>query len=179
MTNSFIAGRIRRSVAIPTPSHQSIISHGRFHDPRAWSHTLCYSTHFLVDVAAAQSTPNAAISVERIRPIKSQLPPPPNGFTWHLYKNAVLPETSGMADSAKISHLWRHPSSPYTLPARDFSDKNNSRWSDCSDHQRLAQKNSRNRGEKMALIYLEAFFLRPTYKKERGLVLEQNTKGDF
>lgn len=146
--------------------------------PRAWSTLFATALISWVDVAAAQSTPNAAISVERIQEaIKSQLPPPPNGFTWHLYKNAVLPKPAGWHEHEKSATSGGIPFTVYAASPEDFSD---TKQFEMGVTVQIISASQRIRGieaKKMALIYLKPFL--DTHKKEEVLVLEQNTKGDF
>ncbi|MBA4327614.1 MAG: hypothetical protein C0428_05250 [Polaromonas sp.] len=128
-------------------------------------------------IAAAQPAPGAAPTPEQIRAaIQSELPAPPDGFSWQLYKNTVFLKPAGWhAQEAKTPPGF--PMATFATSPQAFSESSKFEMgltvNVISGTQRL-----RGLEAKKAV----ALMLKPTLdvsKKEDVLVLSQQPAGDF
>lgn len=134
---------------------------------------------FFISVPAiAQETSRPPVSVEKIKnAIRSQLPPPPAGFLWHIYKNTVLLKPAKWNEREKLSISGGIPMTIYAASPEEFSDTKNFELGITIQIISGSQKIRGIEAKKMALLYLKPFL--DAHKKEEILILDQNTNGDF
>jgi hypothetical protein len=126
--------------------------------------------------AMAQQLP--AANPETIRKaIESQLPAPPDGFAWQLYKNAVFLKPKQWNERTKAAVSGGIPISAYATSPEEFTD---TKQFEMGMTLQIISGSQRLRGieaKKMALFYLKPFL--DAHKKEDILILDQGTAGDF
>jgi hypothetical protein len=138
--------------------------------------TLLFS---IIHVAFAQDiTQSPPSTQEQIREaIKTQLPAPPDGFVWQLYKNVVFLKPKKWNEHERDEQIAGIPYTTYAASPEDFSD---TKQFEVGLTVQLIINPQRIRGidaKKMALVYLKP--LLDSHKKEEILILEQSTQGDF
>ena len=132
----------------------------------------------VMPIVSAQEVPKPATSPEEIREaIKSQLPAPPEGFVWQLYKNAVFPKPVQWKERERAESLAGIPVSTYVASPEEFSDTKQFEMGVTLQITSSPRKIRGIEAKKMALAYLKPIF--DTHKKEEILLLEQSTQGDF
>jgi hypothetical protein len=129
--------------------------------------------------ASAQDAAQPSTSTEQqIRQaITSQLPAPPEGFVWQLYKNAVFLKPVKWNERERGDNITGIPYTTYSASPEEFSD---TKQFEMGVTVQLIINPQHIRGieaKKMAFVYLKPFL--DTHKKEEVLMLEQSTKGDF
>jgi hypothetical protein len=130
-----------------------------------------------VQPALAQQPQPAAGADEVRAAIQSQLPSPPDGFEWQLYKNAVFPKPKQWKERTREAVSGGIPMNLYAASPEDFSD---TRQFETGMTLQIISGSQRIRGieaRKMAILYLKPFL--DSHKKEDILLLDQKTRGDF
>lgn len=129
-------------------------------------------------VVLSEETQKPVVESETIRAaIKTQLPSPPDGFEWQLYKNAVFLKPTKWNEGEKNSSSGGIPITVYAISPEKFSE---SKQFEMGLTVQIISGSKRIRGieaNKMALLYLKPFL--DAHKKEDVLILDRNTKGDF
>jgi hypothetical protein len=138
--------------------------------------TLLFSVvHIAFAQDITQSSPSANQQIKEA--IKTQLPVPPSGFVWQLYKNVVFLKPDKWNARERNEQIADIPYTTYAASPEDFSD---TKQFEIGLTVQLIINPQRIRGieaKKMALVYLKPFL--DSHKKEAVLILEQSTKGDF
>lgn len=133
---------------------------------------------FIVHLSLAQDTPRSSPSTEQIREaIKSQLPTPPEGFVWQLYKNAVFLKPGQWKEREMVASAIGIPFTVYAASPEDFSVTKQFETGLTLQIISGSQRIRNIEAKKMALAYLKPFL--DAHKKEEVLMLEQSTRGDF
>lgn len=136
---------------------------------------LFLATHPAIAEDAAQTPMSTEQQIRQA--IKSQLPAPPEGFIWQLYKNAVFLKPEKWNERERNDNITGIPYTTYAASPEEFSD---TKQFEMGVTVQLIINPQRIRGieaKKMALVYLKPFL--DTHKKDEILMLEQSTKGDF
>jgi hypothetical protein len=135
-------------------------------------------TTLLPAAILADETQKPVNDAEAIRAaIKTQLPSPPAGFEWQLYKNAVFLKPVKWNEGEKNSSSGGIPITVYAASPEKFSE---SKQFEMGVTVQIISGSKRIRGieaNKMALLYLKPFL--DAHKKEDVLILDQNKKGEF
>lgn len=128
--------------------------------------------------AQAQTQTQPAPSAEAIQQaIETQLPKPPDGFEWRLYKNAVFLKPKLWNERTKASMSGGIPVTVFASSPEDFSDTKQFEMGMTLQIISGSQKLRGIEAKKMVFIYLKPFI--DAHKKEAVLVFEQGTRGDF
>jgi hypothetical protein len=157
-----------------------VLTHFTVSEMASQTKSVCFAVviFFSTPLVFAQEVAKSAISVEQIQAaIKTQLPAPPDGFVWHLYKNAVLPKPAQWNEREKVSSTAGIPITVYAASPEEFSE---TKQFEIGLTVQIISGSQRIRGieaKKMALVYLKQFL--DAHKKEEVLMLEQSTRGDF
>ena|GEM_PF-3640491 len=109
--------------------------------------------------------------------IKSQLPTPPEGFEWQLFKNAVFLKPAKWREREKNSSSGGIPITVYATSPEEFSETKMFEMGLTVQIISGPQKIRKIEANKMALIYLKPFL--DAHKKEEILIFDQNKKGEF
>ncbi|NTV10775.1 MAG: hypothetical protein HGA47_08360 [Zoogloea sp.] len=137
--------------------------------------TVFFSTAHL---SLAQDTSRSPPSAEQIREaIKSQLPAPPDGFVWQLYKNAVFLRPGQWNEREMAGSTIGIPFTVYAASPEDFSTTKQFEMGVTLQIISGSQQLRNIEAKKMALAYLKPFL--DAHKKEEVLMLQQSTRGDF
>ena len=128
--------------------------------------------------AWAQSAPTAGATTEQVQQaMKSQLPAPPAGFDWKLYKNAAFLKPASWNEREAKPVAGTFPTSTYATSPESFSEATQFETgftiTIISGTQRL-----RGLEAKKAV----SLFLKPildTHKREEVLMLDRMTNGDY
>ena len=133
---------------------------------------------FLTGDATAEESAEPVIDIEQVREgIKSQLPPPPDGFVWHFYKNALLPKPPQWHELEKATSFSGAPFTVYAASPEEFSETRQFEMGLTIQIISSSQKIRGIEAKKMALLYLSPFF--EAHKKDEILILVQQNMGDF
>lgn len=129
-------------------------------------------------LAAAQPGPAAAPTPEQVRAaISSQLPAPPAGFSWQLYKNAVFLKPAGWHEREAQPVTGAFPIATYATSPESFSEN---RQFEMGLTVQVISGTQRLRGiEAKKAVPL---FLKPildSHKKEEVLMLDLKSSGDY
>lgn len=128
--------------------------------------------------AWAQAAPGSPPGADRIaEAIKSQLPAPPAGFVWRLYKNAVFLKPEQWKEQESSSQMAGIPVTVYAASPEDFSATKQFEMGVTLQIISGPGRIQHTEAKKMALAYLQPLF--STHKKEEILMLERSTRGDF
>ena len=128
----------------------------------------------VMSLATAQVTQ----STEQIREaIRAQLPAPPEGFIWNLYKNAVFPKPAQWQEQQMATSTAGIPIAVFAASPEEFSATKQFEMGLTVQIISGSQKIRGIEAKKMALVYLKPFL--DTHKKEDVMMLEQSTRGDF
>jgi hypothetical protein len=109
--------------------------------------------------------------------MKSQLPTPPDGFRWQLYKNVVFLKPVAWNEGEIAQNIAGIPFTTYAMSPEEFT---RTKQFEMGATIELISSPQRIRGieaKKFVLVYLKP--LVDTHKKEDVLMFEQKTKGDF
>jgi hypothetical protein len=134
---------------------------------------------FTAHIAVAQDASKSLLNADQIQEaIKSQLqlPAPPKGFVWKIYKNAAFLKPVQW----KEREMEITTGTPHTLYATSPEDFSVTKQFEMGLTLRVftgSQRIQNIQARDMAILYLD-LVLRPR-KKEEVLVLERNTDGDF
>lgn len=131
-----------------------------------------------ISIATAQETENNIPSVEQIREsMKSQLPAPPEGFMWNLYKNAVFLKPIQWHEKQMASSSLGIPITVFAVSPEEFSTTKQFEIGFTVEIISGSQKSIGFEAKKIALVYLKPIL--ETHKKEEILMLEKGVQGDF
>ncbi len=126
-------------------------------------------------MAAAQAPAGVPPTPEQIRAaIHSQLPPPPAGFDWKLYKNAVFPKPAGWHERE-----LKNPANAFTY-ATSPEEFSGTKPFEMGLSVNIFTGTQRLRGleaKKAALMYIKIDL--DTHRKEDILILDQQPSGDY
>lgn len=137
--------------------------------------TILFST---THPSSAQDVSTLPPNTEQIREaIKSQLPAPPSGFVWQLYKNAVFLKPGQWNEREIAGSTVGIPFAVYAASPEDFSASKQFEMGVTIQIISGSQRIRNIEAKKMALVYLKPFL--DAHKKEEVLMLEQATRGDF
>ena len=132
----------------------------------------------VMSLATAQETQKPTQSTEQIREaMREQLPAPPEGFIWNLYKNAVFPKPAQWREQQMAASTAGIPISVFAASPEEFSATKQFEMGLTVQIISGSQKIRGIEAKKMALVYLKPFL--DTHKKEDVMILEQSTRGDF
>jgi hypothetical protein len=109
--------------------------------------------------------------------IKTQLPEPPQGFTWKLYKNALLLKPIQWKELEGASSGTGIPMTVYATSPEDFSETKQFEMGVTIQIISGPQKSHGVEAGNVALIYLKPIV--DTHKKEEIIKFERETIGDF
>lgn len=127
--------------------------------------------------AHAQVADASAIGVAEIREaIKTQLPAPPEGFVWQLYKNAVFLQAANWIDAERLSSAGGVPMTVYAASAKAFSVQQPFEMGLTVQIISGAQKIRNIEAKDMAVLYLKPFV--DAHTKENVLMLERSENAD-
>jgi hypothetical protein len=131
-----------------------------------------------LSIASAQEAKPPAPSIEQIREaIRTQLPAPPEGFAWQLYKNAVFPKPVEWREQQMAASTAGIPVTVFAASPEEFSATKQFEMGltvqIISGSQRIRNIEAR----KMVLVYLKPFL--DAHKPDEVMMLEQSTRGDF
>lgn len=128
--------------------------------------------------ASAQNAPTPTPTKSQVQEaMKSQLPAPPDGFKWQLYKNVVFLKPVAWHDGEMAQNIAGIPFTTYATSPEEFS---RTKQFEMGATFELINGSQRIRGiaaKKFALLLIKP--LLDTHKKEDVLMLEQKTQGDF
>ena len=128
--------------------------------------------------ASAQDTSISSPTQTQVREaIKSQLPAPPEGFAWQLYKNVVFLKPAAWNEQEMTDNIAGIPYTTYATSPEEFSRV---KQFEMGVTIQLISGSQRIRGipaKKLAVVYLKPFL--DAHKKEEVLMLEQSIQGDF
>lgn len=127
--------------------------------------------------AHAQAADAPAVGVEDIREaIKTQLPAPPEGFVWQLYKNAVFLQAVNWNEAQHLSSTGGVPLTAYAASPERFSERNPFEIGLTVEIISGSQKIRRMEAKDMALLYLQPFV--QAHTKDNVLMLERSENAD-
>ncbi len=109
--------------------------------------------------------------------IKSQIPEPPEGFEWKLYKNAFFPKPLQWNELESSTNGKGIPMTVYATSPEKFS---NTKYFEMGFTIQIIsgpKKSHKVEASKVAILYLKPFV--ETHKKEEILMFEESTVGDF
>lgn len=109
--------------------------------------------------------------------VESQLPAPPDGFEWQIYKNVVFAKPVMWNEAEKASSSANIAITVYAASPEEFSQTKQFEMGLTIQIISGSQKIRKIDANTMALLYLKPFI--ETHKKEEVLLLDQNTNGDF
>lgn len=142
------------------------------------SYLLAVAMCFCAALVSAQESAKSVISVEQVREaIKTQLPPPQEGFVWQLYKNVAFPKPAQWNEHEKSGSLVGIPITVYAASPEEFSETKQFEMGMTIQIMTGPQRIRGIEAKKMALAYLKPIF--DAHKKEEILMFEQSAKGDF
>jgi hypothetical protein len=124
--------------------------------------------------AEGLSSPSAETILQTIQ---SQLPLPPEGFKWKLYKNALFLKPDAWNERTKTATSGGIPITAYAASPEDFSETKQFEMGVTLQIISGSQKVRGIEARKMALIYLKPFL--DAHKQEDVLILDQSARGDF
>jgi hypothetical protein len=128
--------------------------------------------------ASAQEIQQPAPSAEQmLEAMRSQLPAPPEGFIWNLYKNAVFPKPVRWRERQMATNTAGISITVFATSPEEFSP---TKQFEMGLTVQIISGSQRIRGieaKKIALVYLKPFL--DAHKKEDVLMLEQSARGDF
>lgn len=142
-------------------------------------YTICATAlSLLAPFSLAQDAPKApSVSDELREAVKSQLPPPPDGFVWQVYKNTVFPKPRPWNEREMATASMGIPFTVYSASPEDFSA---TKPFEMGFTVQIISGSQRIRGidaKKMAMAYLKPFL--DVQKKEDVLIANQSARGDF
>ncbi len=127
--------------------------------------------------AHAQVADAPVVDIEDIREaIKTQLPAPPVGFVWQLYKNAVFLQAVNWNDAQRLSSTDGVPSTVYAASPERFSEQRPFEMGLTVQIINGSQKIRRIEAKDMGLLYLQPFV--DAHTKENVLMLERSENAD-
>lgn len=130
-----------------------------------------------ISCAPAKETQKTAQSAEPVREtIISQLPAPPEGFSWNLYKNAVFPKPLQWKEQQAIGDVAGIPITVFAASPEEFSATKQFEMGLTVQIISGSQKIKGFEAKKMALVYLKPFL---DTHKEDILMFEQSKREDF
>jgi hypothetical protein len=134
---------------------------------------------FITHTTFAQDASQLPTSTEQQiqQAIKSQLPAPPEGFIWKLYKNAVFLKPEKWNEQERYDNINGISFITYAASPEKFSLTNQF---EMGLTVQLIINPQRIRGieaKKMAMLYLKPFL--DAHKREEVIILDQSTRGDF
>lgn len=127
--------------------------------------------------ARAQEGPKQPGAEQVRQAIKAQLPAPPEGFSWHVYKNAVFMKPVEWHEREKNASVGGIPANVYAASPDEFSETKQFETGITIQIYSGPQKVRRIEAKKFALLYLKPFL--DAHRKDEILILEQRPKGDF
>jgi hypothetical protein len=131
-----------------------------------------------ISIATAQETKNNIPSIEQIREsMKSQLPTPPEGFMWNLYKNAVFLKPIQWHEKQMASSSLGIPITVFAVSPEEFSTTKQFEMGLTVEIISGSKKSIGLEAKKIALVYLKPIL--ETHKKEDILIFAKDTPGDF
>jgi hypothetical protein len=127
--------------------------------------------------AFAQTADAPAVAVDDIREaIKTQLPAPPEGFVWQLYKNAVFLQAVNWNEAQSLSSTSGVPSTVYSASPERFTAQRPFEMGLTVQIIRGSHKIRRIEAKDMALLYLQPMV--DAHTKENVLMLERSENAD-
>lgn len=129
---------------------------------------------FAQDQASPDNVPSKARLEEAVR---AQLPVPPAGFTWQLFKNAALLRPDGWNEGTIEPKAGTVPMSVYAASPEQFSD---SKPFEMGVTLQIISEPRALRdipAKKAALLYLKPFL--EAHRREDFLILDRKASGDF
>jgi hypothetical protein len=128
--------------------------------------------------ASGQNTSTSSPTKNQVREaMKSQLPAPPEGFSWQLYKNVVFLKPIGWTEQEMTENIAGIPATTYAASPEAFSRAKQFEMGVTFQHISGSQRIRGIPAKKLALVYLKPFL--DAHKKEEVLMLEKSTQGDF
>lgn len=125
----------------------------------------------------AQAANAPAVDVAEIREaIRTQLPPPPLGFDWHLYKNTVFLQAVNWIEAERLSSAGGVPMAVYAASAQAFSVLEPFEMGITVQIISGAQKIRNMEAKDMAVLYLQPIV--DAHTKENVLLLERSENAD-
>jgi hypothetical protein len=118
---------------------------------------------------------SAASGVEQV--VLSRLPPPPDGFSWRIFKNAALLTPVGWHEHTLESPAGSVPMSTYAASPQEFSVSKQFEMGVTVQVMAGTMRSNHVPASKAALLYLKQFL--DSHKREDFLILERKTRGDF
>lgn len=126
----------------------------------------------------AQEATQPMLTSEQLREaMKTQLPPPPEGFAWQLYKNAVFPKPVGWTERELPAAPSRVTMSTYATSPEAFSQAKPFETGLTVQIITGAKRTLNLEARKMALAYIKPFL--DSHRKDEILILKQKPGGDF
>jgi hypothetical protein len=127
--------------------------------------------------AQAQVADVPAIGVEEIHDaIKTQLPAPPQGFVWHLFKNAVFLQAVDWIEAERLSSVGGVPMTVYAASPGAFSAQQPFEMGITVQIISGAQKIRKVEAKDMAVLYLKPFV--DGHTQSDVLLLERSENAD-
>ncbi|MEN9437629.1 MAG: hypothetical protein RIR09_2284 [Pseudomonadota bacterium] len=144
---------------------------------RAMAVAVLMATSLLGLGAQAQESGTAPLGVAEIREaIKTQLPPPPLGFDWHLYKNTVFLQALNWIEAEHVSSVGGVPMAVYSASAQAFSVSQPFEMGITVQTISGARKARNMDAKDMAVLYLKPYV--DAHTKENVLLLERSENAD-
>ena len=146
---------------------------------------MCHRRQILVALAAAasvnawgQAPSQPILTPEQLREVmKTELPAPPEGFSWQIYKNAVFPKPAGWTEGELPVTPKPVVMSTYATSPEAFSQTKPFEMGFTvqiiTGTKRILKLDAR----KMALAYIRPLLV--SHRKDEILILDQKPGGDF
>lgn len=126
----------------------------------------------------AQEVSQPSLTPEQLREaMKTQLPPPPEGFAWQIYKNAVFPKPAGWTERELAAPPSRVTMSTYATSPEAFSQTKPFETGFTVQIITGSKRTLNFEARRMALAYVKPFL--DSHRKDEILILEQKPNGDF
>lgn len=147
------------------------------HLPRVVAVAVLMATALFGVSTHAQESGTPPVGVAEIREaIKTQLPPPPLGFDWHLYKNTVFLQALNWIEAEHVSSVGGVPMAVYAASAQAFSVSQPFEMGLTVQIISGARKARNMDAKDMAVLYLKPHV--DAHTKENVLLLERSENAD-
>lgn len=145
--------------------------------PRAIAVAVFMAVACMVQGAQAQEPDAPAVGVAQIREaIKTQLPAPPDGFVWQLYKNAVFLQAAQWNEGTTLSSVGGVPLTVYAASPQAFTAEKPFEMGITVEIISGSQKIRNMEAKDMAVLYLKPFV--DAHTKADVLMLERSENAD-
>ncbi len=145
--------------------------------PRAVAVAVLMAVFCMGPGAQAQSADAPVADIAQIREaIKTQLPAPPEGFDWQLYKNTVFLQAANWHGVQSLSSVGGVPISTYAASPEVFSEQKPFEMGLTVQIISGAQKIRKMEAKDMAVLYLKPFV--DAHTKDNVLMIERSENAD-